>query len=239
MGSQAMIDTYVLFWGLLAISFLLSLLQDAKRPIGWGVALGTASAFTIGTKMTGLVFVLPALASFVEIFIRALVTGQPSGRAPAKTLIALGCAFIVLPVAFIVTNPSLYPDVIGGLLGLYSVPKELLELQTTFLSGALLSIDDRYLALGRLICGVPMFAVVTLFAISGFLRERTCLSPFGFLCVWFLLSLIPNLVAIPFPAPRYSLCLMVPTVMLIVELLQQVFRRIRSRSARDSHAPHR
>jgi hypothetical protein len=199
------------------------------------LAVGALLGLAASAKMNALVVAFPLLAFVVAAAARAWRRGE---RGAAAVALAGGVTMALAALAaFIVVNPALYGDPIGGL-ATYAVEPRLAEaVQAGFISGHLTTLLQKLRATATLAClGWIGCSALAAAAALGLASRRDAVR---FVSVWWLSALLAVSLWIPFPWQRYAMPLVVPSVLLAAwavteapTTLAKLGRTARSRLAR-------
>jgi 4-amino-4-deoxy-L-arabinose transferase-like glycosyltransferase len=229
--THALFDIIALAFSVLAVRSLMAVLEPLwGKPASWGrsaargVGAGVLLALAVGTKMNALVVWMLAAALGVALIARAC---RGWTRDIAVVAAALGLALSVGGVVFVAINPTLYPDVIGGLRDVLALPVRTTRIQAALFTDFLETPAEKWSALGTLLCGHP--AVLTLLVALSlgptWLGLRR-LTPRTVIVLWWWMSLVMVAVWIPFPWSRYALPVLPPALLITADLLVGLFARI-------------
>ena len=216
------VDAMALACSTWAMAALLAMLgrTGPVAPIGPGrsamlaVAFGVMLAMACGSKMNAATTALTAALIWAGLLIDAGRRPSSRGRVPLRGL-SLGIALSF--VLFVLSDPTLYPDPIGGLIALIRENHISAGIQAEFLDGFLETAPERLLALADLI-GRRWWIGVLLLASAGLTTLRGLRSGDSrtlAVCIWWWVTLLAVGAWLPFAWPRYALPLLPPTAVVV------------------------
>jgi hypothetical protein len=177
------------------------------------VFTGLMLACACGSKMNALTVAMLGLAMATVRGLRWYRTRSPrEGRSSLLLISALGLAFLI----FVAANPTLHPDILDGLAALFYEHRQAFLVQERFLGGGRLStVSARIVPLAQLVCVYPMLfaAVILAVAIQARMAWRQG-SPLLVVIAWWLITWFALLSWLPFPAARYAMPLVTPTLLI-------------------------
>jgi hypothetical protein len=221
--SYAMVDILALAPAIGAAWLLCRLAGPGATP-GWrragqGVGLGLLLGLAVGAKLNAMVVAILAAAVGVAVARRA-ARGDREARA---ALVALGVGGVVSVAVFVGINPALYPDVIGGIRGMFAELARATELQRMCLPDALTTLPAKLLAVAR--CGgtgggrpwVELGMMLGIASWRGAVAWRSGPAARRLVAAWFAIAMALVVAWIPFPWERYALPVVPPAVILLAD----------------------
>ena len=226
------VDTMALAFSTWAMAVLLAMLDRTGPGAPRGLrnaaipafAFGVLLALACGSKMNAATTALASALIWAGLLIDDSRRSD-SRRRVARRALSAGIALSF--VLFVVSDPTLYPDPIGGLIALIRENQISAGIQAEFLDGGLATIPERLRALSALI-GRRWWAVVILLALSGLTTLRSLRSgdPRGLaVCIWWWVTLLAIGAWLPFAWPRYALPLLPPTAIVAASAAVGLFGR--------------
>ena len=216
------VDAMALAFSTWAMASLLAMLgrPGPEAPIGPGrsamlaFAFGVMLAMACGSKMNAAATALTAALIWAGLLIDAGRRPDFRGRVPLR---GLSSGIALSFVLFVVSDPTLYPDPIGGLIALIRENHISAGIQAEFLDGFLETVPERLLALAGLI-GRRWWIGVVILASAGLTTIRGLRSgdPRAMaVCIWWWATLLAVGAWLPFAWPRYALPLLPPTAVVV------------------------
>ncbi len=214
-ATHALFDGLSLTFSCAAVLALLSL-TSAPGPARRRCAVlvtGGLTGLAIATKLNAATVALLMLVAMLVLVAGPRRRGGAHSTARARDV---GASLLLAALVFVAVNPTLYPDVPGGLVESFAVPMRTTALQASFLPGHLTSLADKLGAIGDLLCG-SRFGLVVLLAVAATvsLRAATGDAPSAWLAGWWWIALCATAAWIPFGWPRYVLPLVPPAALMV------------------------
>ena len=188
---------------------------SAKTTWGFIGGAGAALALAAGAKMNSLVVV----AWFAGVATAAsILTARNCGRNRGVAVAGTGLGALAAGgLVFVAINPTIWPNITGGLVASVSEHRITEGIQAGFLNGHLVKGADKLgavAALGMLgYGGLVLAGLAAVWAgVAGKTAER-CLA------AWWFLAIVAVAAWIPFARTRYVVPVIVPTVILVAWLL--------------------
>jgi len=190
--SRVSVDIIALFFSILAVRLLLTILRPAwsgaelskARTAVLAIAMTGTLVGAFGSKMNALVVVVLTACVWLCVCVRATVSGGSPSRHAAW---AFGVALAVAPVVFVALDPTLHPDPVSGLRALVEEHRLSALIQKDFLVGEswLAPGPDRALAVAFLVGIRPeVFLLVVAATIWQSANGQRRLSANTGICLW-------------------------------------------------------
>jgi hypothetical protein len=205
-----------------AIVTLVLLRRSIAAGAGWpriglfALATGVLIALAVGSKMNALI--VPALAGLFGLAAawKALRRGD---RSAGREVVALAAAILIGGLGFVALDPTLWPDVRGGIDALVNEPRYSMLLQSTFDPTHLPTLGPRLPAIATLLAGgaIPFLLLIALAEVEVVQVLRKPDDPT--LLAWWILAFSLIVVWLPFPRESYILPLVPPTTLLAAKAI--------------------
>lgn len=205
-----------------------------RRRSVWLVAgIGGSLACACGAKMNSVVVAVVGVLLWVFAAAGQVQRRQVANRSAAVVLVGGGILSFAL---FAVPNPTLYPDLLDGLVALFREHALTVEIQKSFLGGGLYTVPDRFVVLGRVLTASPLL-LAAVAGMAGFQGWRcvseASLSPaerrFAIVVCWWGVAFVLLLAWLPLAWGRYALPLLPPTCLIIGKTCDDLVRYARKR----------
>jgi hypothetical protein len=221
--SYAMVDILALAPAIGAVLVLCGLVEPGAasggRRLARGLLLGGLLGLAVGAKLNALVVAIVAAAAGLAAAWRA-ARGDADARRALAGLIVGGAVSVAV---FVGINPAFYPDVVGGIRGLFAELARAAELQRMCLPDALDTPAAKLravAALGGTGWGPPWAELGVCLAVAAWrsvVAWRSGPAARRVVAAWFWIALALVAAWIPFPWERYALPVVPPAALLLAD----------------------
>ncbi|HVZ63932.1 MAG TPA: hypothetical protein VG936_05030 [Lacunisphaera sp.] len=195
-----------------------------RRALGTSVLTGALLGLACGAKMNSLVLV--ALMGWATAAAAWAAWRRPvAGGLTAMAILGLGLAILASAVTvFMVINPAILHDLLGGLRATASEHFNTEQAQAVFLGGHLTNLAAKTETLAELAFGdwTAFLLVAAVVAVGLFRHGRE--PGFRFLLAWWLIALVCVTAWLPFGWSRYVLPVLPPTFLLVGHVFASAVR---------------